>query len=386
MSNESTDKFNRNECKGLLIYFIPYTKEPSKDNISTRIPLLYSVLRECAEVRRAPQSLNAKNFLINRILLLVTSTKLYFKTLKDRERIIIFGSDQPAGFTATVLGTITKFLWKSRCIRIIYDSHGSRYKLALDLNPPLIYRVISIFEDSLSVKAADLIIVPTYADKVTYAQYTRRKDKFVVLPSLVRTDNIVFYEWSKREIDFAFHANFNYPPNIEALKIISRWIAGKSDIKMVIFGVNSLVAYRYITPQTLKQNDIRILGYVANPYIILGNTKFYLAPIFKGTGIITKVLEAMATGAIPITTKLVTLGIPELWQWPELIASNISDWNEKVEKHLAGVYKLDYDTISKKLVDITNVNYSYDTNKSFLRDKLKNVTRIDRSVGTCLKK
>jgi len=155
---------------------------------------------------------------------------------------------------------------------------------------------------------------------------------------------------------------------------------------MVIFGANSQVAYRYITPQTLKQNDVRILGYIANPYIILGNTKFYLAPIFKGTGIITKVLEAMAAGSIPITTKFVSLGIPELWQWPELIASNISDWIEKVEKHLAEVYKLDYDAISKKLVDIINVNYSYDTNKSFLRDKLKNVTRIDRSVGTCLKK
>jgi sterol desaturase/sphingolipid hydroxylase (fatty acid hydroxylase superfamily) len=30
MSNESTAKFNRNECQGLLIYFIPYTKEPQQ--------------------------------------------------------------------------------------------------------------------------------------------------------------------------------------------------------------------------------------------------------------------------------------------------------------------------------------------------------------------
>jgi len=212
MSNESTAKFNWNEYKGLLIYFIPYTKEPSKDIISTRIPLLYSVLRECAEVRRAPQSLHAKNFLLDRILLLITSTKLYFKTLKDRERIIIFGSDQPAGFTATVLGTITKFFWKSRCIRIIYDSHGSRYKLALDLNPPLIYRVISIFEDSLSVKVADLIIVPTYADKVTYAQYTRRKDKFIVLPSLVRTDNIVPMNGVRENSTLLFTLTLTIPP------------------------------------------------------------------------------------------------------------------------------------------------------------------------------
>ncbi|MCI4407795.1 MAG: hypothetical protein JHC26_01795 [Thermofilum sp.] len=61
-------------------------------------------------MHRAPQSLHAKNFLVNKILLLITSTKPYFKTLKDRERIIIFGSDQPAGLIATVLGTITKFL------------------------------------------------------------------------------------------------------------------------------------------------------------------------------------------------------------------------------------------------------------------------------------
>jgi glycosyltransferase involved in cell wall biosynthesis len=238
--------------------------------------------------------------------------------------------------------------------------------------------MISVFEDSLSVKVADLVIIPTYADKVIYAQYTRKKTKFIILPSLARTDNVVFNEWNKRRFEFAFHANFGYPPNIEALKIISRWLEDKSGINLVIFGVNSRTAYKYIAPKTLRQNEIRIFGYIDNPYLILGNTKFYLAPIFKGTGIITKVLEAMASGAVPITTKFVALGIPELRQWPELIASNTSDWIGKAEKHLVGVYKLDYDAISKKLIDMTNKNYGYSANKLLLRNALEKLGYADR--------
>jgi glycosyltransferase involved in cell wall biosynthesis len=291
---------------------------------------------------------------------------------------VIFGSDQPAGFIAAVLGTLTRHLWKSKSIHIVYDSHGSRYKLAIDLNQSLIYRMISVFEDSLSVRVADLVMIPTYADKVIYAQYTRKKTKFIILPSLVRTDNVVFNEWNKRRFEFAFHANFGYPPNIEALKIISRWLEDKSGINLVIFGVNSRIAYKYIAPKTLRQNEIRIFGYIDNPYLILGNTKFYLAPIFKGTGIITKVLEAMASGAVPITTKFVALGIPELRQWPELIASNTSDWIGKAEKHLVGVYKLDYDAISKKLIDMTNKNYGYSANKLLLRNALEKLGYADR--------
>jgi hypothetical protein len=90
------------------------------------------------------------------------------------------------------------------------------------------------------------------------------------------------------------------------------------------------------------------------------------------------VLEAMASGAVPITTKFVALGIPELRQWPELIASNTSDWIGKAEKHLVGVYKLDYDAISKKLIDITNKNYGYNANKLLLRNALEKLGYADR--------
>lgn len=182
MNNKHATRFSRIKRQGLLVYFIPYTKEPGEDTISTRIPLLYSVLKEYAEVQRAPQLSNTKFFLFNRILLLIKSTRSIFRALKDREKIIVFGSDQPAGLIATVLGTLIKYMQKDRDVRVVYDSHGSRYKLSLDLNPPIIYKVINIFEDSLSIKMADLIIVPTYADKVIYAQYTRKKKDLVVLP------------------------------------------------------------------------------------------------------------------------------------------------------------------------------------------------------------
>jgi len=83
------------------------------------------------------------------------------------------------------------------------------------------------------------------------------------------------------------------------------------------------------------------------------------------------VLEAMAAGAIPITTKFVALGIPELRLYPELLASNPSEWINKIENHIAGIYKLKYDIISKELSNIVKYKYSYEANMSILGKILK---------------
>jgi len=360
----------------MIVYFIPFTNDPDIDTISTRIPLLYAALKEYAEVVKAPPSVNSKNFIINRLLLLVKTAKSIFQIPKLKPRmktLIIIGSDQPSGFVAAILGEFMKHLWRSRTIFVVYDSHGSRYKLANDLNPPFIYKIISVFEDAFSIRNSDKVIVPTYADMAIYHHYVCKKDKFMLLPSFVRINNVIFNEWSKRELDFAFHANFNYPPNIDAIKIISIFLATKNNLKFVIFGVNSENACKHLPPEIFKQNNVECLGYITNPYQILGNTKIYLAPIFKGTGIITKVLEAMVAGAIPITTKFVSLGIPELRRWPELIAENPNDWIVKVENHLTGKYKLNYEDISRKLAEIVKHKYSYEKNKLILENIYKKV-------------
>jgi hypothetical protein len=51
----------------------------------------------------------------------------------------------------------------------------------------------------------------------------------------------------------------------------------------------------------------------------------------------------MAAGAVPITTKFVSLGIPELKQWPELIATSPEDWIYKLNTHRTKSIKMDYD-------------------------------------------
>jgi|GEM_PF-5047186 len=369
----------------VLVYFIPFTHEPNEDTISTRVPLLYSILNDSSvELHKAPPIPEVRNFALKRLFLLLFSGVSIFRLLKIKHHfhdIIILGSDQPAGFVASILGKMLKIFGKlgNKHILIIYDSHGSRYKLAQDLSPPLPYKILNIFEDVYSVKTADMILSPSLADYITYNRI-QKKDKFIVLPSFVKIDKVVYHEWSRRTINFAFHANFKYPPNLDALKIISRWLSTVNNVHVVIFGIDSFVAYKLLPSELFEKNNIEILGYISNPYYILGNTKFYLAPIFKGTGIITKVLEAMAAGAVPITTKFVSLGIPELKQWPELIATSPEDWIYKLNTHRTKSIKMDYDAISKSLSDIVKHKYSYEINKQILKSKLFCVEECQKRV------
>jgi glycosyltransferase involved in cell wall biosynthesis len=375
----------------ILVYFIPFTREPGEDTISTRIPLLYSILKDnLVELYKAPQIPNIGNFALTRFFLLITSGTLILQLLPRIKQyfhhVIVVGSDQPSGFVASILGRLLKIFGKlgNKDVLIVYDSHGSRYKLAQDLSPPLPYKMVSIFEDAYSVKAADIVLIPTFADHIIYSSYISKKSKFMILPSFVKTDRVVYREWGQRTINFAFHANFKYRPNVDALRIISQWLSTVKnihDIRIIIFGINSFIAYKLLPSELFERNNIKIFGYISNPFYILGNTQFYLAPIFKGTGIITKVLEAMAAGCIPITTKFVSLGIPELKQWPELVANSPEDWIYKLNNHLSKAYEMNYDAISKRLSDIVKHKYSYETNKQNLKRKLFLLLRNAKKVN-----
>jgi hypothetical protein len=89
----------------------------------------------------------------------------------------------------------------------------------------------------------------------------------------------------------------------------------------------------------------------------------------------------MAAGCIPITTKFVSLGIPELKQWPELVANSPEDWIYKLNNHLSKAYEMNYDAISKRLSDIVKHKYSYETNKQNLKRKLFLLLRNAKKVN-----
>ena len=141
---------------------------------------MYSILNDgSVELHKAPPIPEVRNFALKRLFLLLFSGVSLFQLLKIKYHfhdIIILGSDQPAGFVASILGKMLKIFGKlgNKHILIIYDSHGSRCKLAQDLSPPLPYKILSIFEDVYSVKTADMILSPSLADYITYNRIQKK--------------------------------------------------------------------------------------------------------------------------------------------------------------------------------------------------------------------
>lgn len=107
----------------------------------------------------------------------------------------------------------------------------------------------------------------------------------------------------QQKFDICFVGNLSYPPNIEAVKYIVQTILpyAKSqgiELSCLISGANA-------GQQVLQfQNDVTMSGWVDDIRISYVQSKIFIAPMYIGTGLQNKLLEAMALGIPCITTTL----------------------------------------------------------------------------------
>jgi len=334
----------------LKILFLPGSSSKPKLERSNRITNMSFALRtmdiqlyECCS-----SSLLQNRFFIYKRLKCIIDC---FKEIQTRKPEGILASDTMAGFIGAVFKIFSR-LQKHKIV-FIYDSHGVVTRE---------FPIHMVIEDIFASFIADCVVAVTPYDRNLY--YSRFRKKVFVIPSFVNINAISFKQFSERSIDFAFHASFTYPPNREALKVVLALAKHLPQYQFVIFG-SGLDNVNPISP------NVKILGYIEDPFTILSNTKFYLAPILRGRGIITKVLDAMACGAVPIVTDFIARGIPELNMFKELIiADNLRSFYSKVYR----VIRLDLDllnNIGKTLQQIVINKYSFKRNKLLLKKILE---------------
>ena len=129
------------------------------------------------------------------------------------------------------------------------------------------------------------------------------KDKIIVLPNgvneaFIDKTNLNF----EKDIDILFTGNMNYFPNIEACKYIYKELYPffkLNKIKTTICGANPSKVI-----QKLNQTDFEVTGWVEDIKRVYLKSKIFIAPMFSGTGMQNKILEAMALGIPCITTTL----------------------------------------------------------------------------------
>ncbi|MEX1190594.1 MAG: glycosyltransferase [Brumimicrobium sp.] len=183
--------------------------------------------------------------------------------------------------------------------------------------------------------------------------FHKNRDEITVIPNGV--DTLYFSKMTcEKTFDLVFTGNMSYPPNITASKYIVNEILPDlpSKTTLVLAGVNPA---REIV--ALGGSNVIITGWVDDIRKSYCSAKIFVAPMFIGTGLQNKLLEAMAMGIPCVTTTLANNALKAKPNDEILIADDKHTFVEKI-KLLSENDEL-YNSISKKGRDFVNNNYHW---------------------------
>lgn len=129
-----------------------------------------------------------------------------------------------------------------------------------------------------------------------------------------------------KDFDICFAGNLNYPPNIKAGLFIGKEILPKLPSVSCIFAG--------ATPsqeiKAMASDTIHVSGYMKDIRTGYASAKIFVAPLFIGTGLQNKLLEAMALGIPCITTPLCNNALNAKPDHEILLANSAEEFAEKI--------------------------------------------------------
>ncbi len=164
-----------------------------------------------------------------------------------------------------------------------------------------------------------------------------------------------------KTIDILFTGNMGYPPNVEAAQFIYDSILPKLsiDVNCLIAGINPPR-----TLQKLNSKSFNVSGWVPDMRICYEKSKVFIAPMFIGTGLQNKLLEAMAMGIPCITTTLANKALQATSEQEILIANSPEEFIEQFERLISD--ELLYKQLATNAKSFVSNNYSWNQCNSAL--------------------
>lgn len=166
--------------------------------------------------------------------------------------------------------------------------------------------------------------------------------------------------------DIVFTGNMSYPPNVEAVKYLYEQIKPllPKTINFLIAGINP---HRSILK--MKDDHFQVSGWVDDIRLSYASSRIFVAPMFLGTGLQNKLLEAMAMGIPCITTELANKALRAEPNKEILIASNPTEFKEQINKLVSD--QNCYENISKAGQAFIKEHYSWETMNQKLIDLIE---------------
>ncbi len=192
-----------------------------------------------------------------------------------------------------------------------------------------------------------------------------QKQKVHVLPNGV-DEHFLNYENPGlcKDYDLCFVGNLSYAPNIEAVKFIVTELLPEFERRGVQFSV--LVSGANPSAEVLRFSDlITITGWVDDIRESYARSKVFVAPMFIGTGLQNKLLEALALGLPCVTTPLahkplncdeeIVAKAENSEEFATIILSLLADYDNLKKREMRKLFvqkNFDWKTINTTLNDV----------------------------------
>lgn len=174
---------------------------------------------------------------------------------------------------------------------------------------------------------------------------------------------------SEKKIDLLFVGNMQYYPNVKAATYLveqvfpplQKLIPG---IQLTIAGANPTVAV-----EKLKGNDVEVLGWVDDVSRVYQSAKLFVAPLFHGSGLQNKILEAMSCGVPVVTTTMTNNAIGAKAGESICLADDVKGFCDGIQNLLEDTQH--YNEVKSKARTFVAENYSWATYVQQMQDLIE---------------
>lgn len=137
-----------------------------------------------------------------------------------------------------------------------------------------------------------------------------------------------------KKYDLVFTGNFSYAPNINAAVYLATELL--PELKKRGFNLSLLLAGASPSPvvQALRGSQVTVTGWVPDIRESYQSARIFVAPLFMGTGLQNKLLEAMASGLPCITTPLVNNALGGIEGKNILLAEDLDGFVEIIVRYV----------------------------------------------------
>lgn len=231
-------------------------------------------------------------------------------------------------------------LWIARMLGLpcVWDSHGNALLFAKAMGRSPAYTFLTSRLDRFLGRRVEALITVSVRDADAYVEMGVPRERIRVVPTSVDLDRVGPASVQSPSVtdpapasvgrpSLFFFGSFKYAPNFEAFRYINEVLAPYLEHQGIRCEI--LLAGRDL-PNGPLHPSVRRLGFVEDIHSQIRASDLCVVPVWQGVGILTKVVDILATGKASVVSSFAVQGIPEIRDGVQAFIARREDFAERV--------------------------------------------------------